>query len=121
MAGLHLLVQSGNCGYSSMKMPQFTLRRLLLIVSVLGVGLAVMIQGARLELRNPRSNAEDDFAWRVWAAGMSLIGIVIGLVFHRPKLTASLAILFPALGFMLMVTVLWVCIIGHFVWQTVFG
>jgi uncharacterized membrane protein len=52
---------------------------------------------------------------------MSLIGIVIGLVFHRPKLTASLAILFPALGFMLMVTVLWVCIIGHFVWQTVFG
>ena len=116
-----MLVQCGIRGYTDMKQPQFTLRRLLLAVSVLSIGVVVMIHGACLELRNPRSNAEDDLAWQVLAAGTSLIGIGIGLIFRRPKLTASLPILFPALGFALMVTVFWVCIFGYFVWQTVFG
>jgi hypothetical protein len=95
-------------------MPQFTLRRLLLVAPIFAVGLAVLIKGAYLETRNPRSNEEDDVAWAVLAVGASMIGAAIGLLFRFPATTTiALAILFPAVGFALLVYLYWACMIGY--------
>lgn len=38
------------------------------------IGFVVFVHGVPLETQNPRSNAEDDFAWRVLGIGTAIIG-----------------------------------------------
>lgn len=71
------------------------------MAAIVGSGIAIVIVGAWLETRNPRSNLEDDVAWCLLAAGMCLIGAGIGLPSARPTTVILSAIAFPTAGWWL--------------------
>jgi hypothetical protein len=99
-------------------MLQFPLRRLLLMVPLLGIGSAVLVKGAFLEMQHPRSNQEDQVALLVLAAGASLIGAGVGLLSRQRLAPLVLAVVFPPLGFMILVVLVWGYIIGFAIFRS---
>jgi hypothetical protein len=81
----------------------FTRYRWLLMAAVVGIGLVTVIEGGRLETRNPQSNLEDEVALSFLAVGMCLIGAGVSLPSGRPMLVILSAITFPAIGWLLLV------------------
>jgi hypothetical protein len=86
-------------------------------MAIFATGIAVFAWGIYLETRNPRTNAEDDFAWQVLGAGTFLIGIGATLRFLPLRLVARLpiaiviGIMSPFFAFALAVFVIWSVVI----------
>lgn len=77
-------------------------------------GIVVLVVGVYLETRNPRSNAEDDFAWCLLAVGVSMLGTGISIPFVRPLWVAVVALGLPFVAYVLAVSAFWgwVVIVG---------
>jgi len=75
-------------------------------------GLLIFAYGCYLETRNPRSNAEDNFAWLVLGIGVSLGSFGISLWFLRPIFACIIAVVVPPSAFCLAVVIFWVCLIA---------
>ncbi len=94
------------------KSPILTTRRWIAVVPFI-VGLVIFACGCDLETRNPRSNAEDNFAWLVLGIGVSLGSFGVSLWFLRPIFAFIIAVIAPPLGFCLAVVIFWVCLIAN--------
>ena len=68
-------------------------------VSAFVAGLVLLVWGWTLETQNPRTNAEDDFAWLILGVGVSLSAFAIALWFVRPRIALIAAIVAPPLAF----------------------
>ena len=77
------------------------------------VGLAIFASGCYLETRNPRSNAEDDFAWLVLGIGVSLGAFGVSLWFLRPLFALIVAIIAPPIASCFAVAVFWACLLAN--------
>lgn len=91
-------------------MAQAARHRRLFAAAVLGIGVALLIVGVWLETRNPRSNVEDTIACGVLSAGMFLLGVGVILPFGRPILAVSIGIVFPIVGWWLLVIAYWIAL-----------
>ncbi|NOY41525.1 MAG: hypothetical protein GXP26_06780 [Planctomycetes bacterium] len=76
-------------------------------------GLVIFAWGCYLEIRNPRSNAEDNFAWLILGIGVSLGSFGIALWFLRPIFASIIAVVAPPLAFCLAVVIFWACLIAE--------
>lgn len=101
--------------------PQLKGPKALLAVVLLGIGLVVFVVGAYLETRNPRTNDEDDVAWRVLGVSAFLIGTGAGLLFVGPIKAIMIGVVSPFIGFWLMVAIVWSFILIHVIIRNVFG
>ena len=88
------------------------LGRRLLAAAILGIGTTALATGAHLQLKNPRSNPEDDLSWCLLSVGASLIGMGVGVLLRAgPARTLALTVLTPGIGFALLLTLFWGCAI----------
>jgi hypothetical protein len=93
------------------------LLRLVLAIALVGMGVWLLVQGIQLELRNPRTNEEDDFAWGVLALGAFLAGIGGSMPFMRIRWVIVIGLASPLAGFGIVVWLVWGCIILSSVWN----
>jgi hypothetical protein len=96
-----------------------SIARWVLAVPIIAAGLAVFANGVFLETRNPRSNDEDDFAWRILAIGISIIGAGVSIPFVRPWIVPLVAIASPFVAFAAAVILFWSAIILNALIRTV--
>src|ERR1700741_427313 len=94
--------------------------------AALGFGLAVMAYGLSLSFGNPRTNEQDNFAWRVFATGGLLAGAALGWIIfemRRPSrveasgmpsptlekasLVLAMAVALPVLVFLALLCLVW--------------
>jgi len=80
-------------------------------VALFCAGCVVFAAGLYLETRNPRSNAEDDFAWRVLGVGVAMMAAGASLPFVPTWLVIPIAIVSPWIAFVAAVVLLWSVII----------
>lgn len=92
-------------------MGHFKQYRWLLAALFVGIGVIVVIQGARLELRNPRSNAEDETALSVLAIGAIVVGAGVGMPTWRPAIVIVSALALPVVGWCLLVSCYWLALL----------
>lgn len=76
-------------------------------------GLVLFLWGLSLETQNPRTNAEDDFAWLILGVGVSLSAFAIALWFVRPRIALIAAIVAPPLAFSLASVLFIACVIAQ--------
>jgi hypothetical protein len=76
--------------------------RRLLAAAAIGIGVVMVIAGAWLETRNPRTNSADNVAWCVLFAGMFSLGIGISLPFRHPIVVLLIGIASPVVGWFLL-------------------
>jgi len=94
------------------KLPILTIRRWIAVVAFV-TGMVIFAWGCNLETRNPRSNAEDNFAWLMLGIGVSLGSFGIALWFLRPIFAFIIAVVAPPLAFCLAVVIFWACLIAE--------
>ena len=82
-------------------------------VSAFVAGLVLLVWGWTLETQNPRTNAEDDFAWLILGVGVSLSAFAIALWFVRPRIALIAAIVAPPLAFSLASVLFIACVIAQ--------
>jgi len=87
-----------------------TRRRIAAIAFI--AGLLIFAWGCYLETRNPRSNAEDDFAWLILGIGVSLGSFGISLRFLHPLFAPIIAVVAPPIAFCVAVVIFWVCVLA---------
>jgi hypothetical protein len=80
-------------------------------MAIFCIGLIVFAEGAYLETRNPRSNAEDDVAWLVLGVGVTMIAIGASTPFAPLWAVALIGTASPFVAFGLAVVVVWSVII----------
>ena len=71
------------------------------------IGFAILIYGLQLSNANPRTNEQDDFAWRVFTVGSAMVGAGISLPFIRNALVPLVALALPPIVFALLVGLFW--------------
>jgi hypothetical protein len=86
-------------------------------VALFFAGLALFGDGVYLETRNPRSNAEDDVALCVLAAGVALITIGTSLPFLPIWAVALIGIVSPFAAFGVAVIVFWMIVMLNAVFR----
>lgn len=91
--------------------------RWILAITIAVIGLAVFVYGIHLETQNPRTNAEDDFAWFVLAVGTAMTAAGIAMPFLRLKYVAVVAVVAPPVAFSAAVVVIWTLIILNAVFR----
>src|SRR5262245_49911455 len=90
----------------------------LIAIPVVAVGLLVFAHGFNLEMRNPRSNEEDDFAWQVLGVGVSLIAAGASIPFCRPAIVILIALASPFLAFFFAVVAFWSFVIVNAIFRS---
>lgn len=70
-------------------------------------GLLIFACGFYLETRSPRTNVEDNIAWLVLGAGVSIGSFGIALRFLHPVFAGIVAVLAPFAAFVLLVVMFW--------------
>lgn len=90
--------------------------RWLIAALLSGLGLVLFGIGCYLETRNPRTNAEDNFAWFVLAVGTSLTAAGVVYPFVRRGVVILVALLAPPTAFFLAVVVFWSIVLWSAAW-----
>ena len=93
-----------------MELPQFSLRRLFVMVALMGTGFGVSLGGWRLHNRDLKSfypflshAMQTDVALGIIAIGLFVMGVGLGLPFRRPIL---IGLAFPLVAWILCFVVL---------------
>lgn len=97
------------------------LLRLVASITLVGIGVWVLVQGVHLELKNPRTNEEDNIAWAVLALGAFLFGIGASIPFTRMGRALLIGVAAPFVGFAVLVAIVWGYIILYALFKATFG
>ena len=90
----------------------------IIAVPVVVIGAAFFLCGIYLETRNPRTNAEDNFAWGVLALGTSMTAGGVAIPFVRSWVVALIALASPFFGFWLAVAAFWMIALTFNSWPS---
>jgi hypothetical protein len=81
--------------------------RRLLVTTLVCIGAVLIFRCLVLQASSTRSNAEDDWAWRLWDIGWFLVGMGGSLPFVRPVPAVLIGIATPFVMFALAVIAVW--------------
>lgn len=87
--------------------------RWIIAVPIAVIGAVILFRGFYLETRNPRTNAEDNFAWFVLALGTSMTAAGVAIPFARRWVVVLIAFVSPFLAFSLAVVAFWITMLSN--------